>query len=94
LTQNRSYCRQYTVNEPKEPVMRGVYKAGPNSLVEKIGQINLREEMACVLGGTGSKMGRRWSKNGNKSGLGMFDQAQAPHRLHCPLYGVILLYLV
>jgi hypothetical protein len=64
LTQNRSYCRQYTVNEPKELVLRGVYRAGPDSLVEKIGS-NLREEMACFLGGTGSKMGRRWNKNRN-----------------------------
>ena len=56
---------QYTVKQPKELVLRGVYQAGPNSLVEKIGQTNAREEMACFLGGTGSKMGRRWNRNGN-----------------------------
>jgi hypothetical protein len=45
--------------------MRGVYQAGSNSLVEKNGQTYWREEMACFLGGTGSKMGRRWNRNGN-----------------------------
>jgi hypothetical protein len=65
LTENRSYCRRYTVNEPKELVPRGVYQAGPNLLVEKIGQTNLKEEMPCFLEGTGSKMGRRWNKDGN-----------------------------
>jgi hypothetical protein len=53
------------VNKPKQLVLHGVFQAGPNSLVEKIEQTNLREEMACFLGGTGSKMGRRWNRNGN-----------------------------
>jgi hypothetical protein len=86
------------VKERKELVLRGVYQADTNSLVEKFGQTNLREEMACFLGGTGSKMSRRWNRNTsdyrNKSRLGIFNQVQTPYRLHCPLDRVILFYLV
>ena len=57
------------MNEPKELALLGVYQAGPNSLVEKIGQTSVREGIACFLGGTGSKMVRRWNRNGNLSDI-------------------------